>query len=58
VKLGDLVTYRGRVYVLRGLDPASVPKQRAQLEDPRTGRRRSVAFAEVRERVGSPEHRG
>jgi hypothetical protein len=51
VKLGDLVTYKGRVYVLRGLDPMSVPNRRVVLEDPRSGRRRTAPFDAVRERV-------
>jgi hypothetical protein len=51
VKLGDLVTYNGRVYVLRGLDPMSVHKRRAVLEDPRSGRRRTAPYDAVRDRV-------
>jgi hypothetical protein len=37
VTLGDPVLYCGRVYVLRGLDPMSVPNRTASLEDERTG---------------------
>jgi hypothetical protein len=37
MKIGDLVTYQGRVYVLRGLEPMSVPNRRAELEDPESG---------------------
>src|SRR6476646_10666266 len=32
MEIGDLVTYRGRSYVLRGLDPMSVDDRRAHLE--------------------------
>jgi len=37
MKIGDLVTYEGRSYVLRGLEPMSVPGRRAELEDADTG---------------------
>ena len=37
MQIGDLVTYQGRSYVLRGLEPMSVPDRRAELEDPETG---------------------
>jgi hypothetical protein len=37
VNLGDPVLYRGRVYVLRGLDPMSVANRTVLLEDERTG---------------------
>ena len=37
MRIGDPVIYRGRRYVLRGLDPMSVPDRRADLEDPETG---------------------
>jgi hypothetical protein len=33
VKIGDQVLYDGRLYVLRGLDPMSVPDRTALLED-------------------------
>jgi len=47
MKIGDLVTYKGRAYVLRGLDPMGVPDRRAELEDPETGEYVSVPLAEV-----------
>jgi hypothetical protein len=47
VEIGDLVTYQGRAYVLRGLDPMSVPDRRAELEDPQTGEVIFVPLAEV-----------
>jgi len=37
MEIGDLVTYQGRAYVLRGLEPMSLPDRRAELEDPETG---------------------
>ena len=37
MELGDLVIWNGKSYVLRGLEPMSVPERRAELEDPRTG---------------------
>jgi hypothetical protein len=47
MNIGDLVTYQGRVYVLRGLDPMSVPDRHVQLEDPATGETISAPLAEV-----------
>jgi hypothetical protein len=50
MKIGDLVTYQGCVYVLRGLEPMSVPERRAELEDPSSGVLLSVPLDEVLER--------
>jgi hypothetical protein len=47
MKIGDLVTYQGRAYVLRGLDPMGVPDRRVELEDPETGDYISVPLTEV-----------
>jgi len=47
MKIGDLVTYQGRAYVLRGLEPMSVPNRRVELEDPETGEVIVVPLAEV-----------
>jgi hypothetical protein len=47
MKIGDLVTYQGRAYVLRGLEPMSVPNRRVELEDPETGELVVVPLAEV-----------
>ena len=47
MNLGDPVLYSGRVYVLRGLDPMSVPDRSAQLEDERTGEVIRAPLAEV-----------
>jgi hypothetical protein len=33
MNIGDQVLYQGRLYVLRGLDPMSVPDRCALLED-------------------------
>jgi hypothetical protein len=45
MEIGDLVTYDGKSYVLRGLEPMSVPDRRAEIEDPDSGERRSVPVA-------------
>jgi hypothetical protein len=37
MRLGDTVIYRGRRYVLRGLDPMGVPDRLADIEDVETG---------------------
>lgn len=49
MEIGDLVTYRGRAYVLRGLDPMSVDARRAHLEDAGTGERLWVDLEELEE---------
>jgi hypothetical protein len=50
MKIGDLVTYHGRAYVLRGLEPMSVPERRVELEDPDSGDVVCVPLTEVSER--------
>ena len=35
--IGDPVTYRGKRYVLRGLDPMGIPDRLAEIEDVETG---------------------
>ena len=47
MEIGDLVTYQGRAYVLRGLEPMSVPNRRVELEDPKSGAVIVVPLAEV-----------
>ena len=55
MRIGDRVIHGGRVYVLRGLEPMSVPDRRAELEDPRTGERLSVPFDELEPAGPEPE---
>ena len=50
MEIGSLVTYQGRAYYLRGLDPMSVSDRQAELEDAFTGARVSVPLDEVEER--------
>jgi hypothetical protein len=50
MKIGELVTYQGSVYVLRGLEPMSVPQRRVELEDPTSGELITAPFDEVSER--------
>ena len=47
MEIGDLVTYQDRAYVLRGLEPMSVPNRRVELEDSETGEVIVVPLAEV-----------
>jgi hypothetical protein len=54
MRIGDLVTWHGTQYVLRGLDPMSVPERRAQLEDPATDERIRVPLSEVEEAPAQP----
>jgi hypothetical protein len=50
VRIGQHVTYDGRLYVVVGLDPMGVPGRRADLEDAETGERRRVPVAELEAR--------
>lgn len=52
MKIGDLVTWRGRPCYLRGIDPMSVDDRRAELEDARSGEQISVPLHEVEEVEG------
>jgi hypothetical protein len=45
--IGDKVIWCGRVYVLKGLDPMSVPGRLAELEDVDTGERVRVPVDEL-----------
>jgi hypothetical protein len=47
MNLGDRVIYEGCAYLLRGLDPMSVPRRLAQLEDLATGEIVSAPFDEL-----------
>ena len=49
MQIGDRVTHHGRVLVLVGLEPMSVPNRRAQVEDPATGEHLEVAYDELEE---------
>ena len=55
MKIGSLVSYQGRAYYLRGLDPMSVTDRRAELEDVFTHERISVPLDEVVPPKGSRE---
>jgi len=54
MRIGDLVIYQGTQYVLRGLDPMSVPDRQAELEVPATGERLRVLLSDVQEAPGEP----
>ena len=47
MRIGDLVAYAGRQYVVRGLDPMGVPERRADLEDAQTGETLRVPISEL-----------
>jgi len=49
MEIGEHVVYKGRPYVLRGLDPMSIEDRRAELEDLETGEHVWVPLADVRE---------
>jgi hypothetical protein len=47
MRIGDQVIYHGRVLVLRGMEPMSVPARRAEVEDPETRERFVVPLDEL-----------
>ena len=47
MRIGDTITWKGRRYVLRGLEPMSVPNRCVELEDEETGERVEVPVAEL-----------
>jgi hypothetical protein len=48
MRIGERVIHQGRVLVLLGHDPMSVPDRRAQVEDPATGERFFVLLDDLR----------
>jgi hypothetical protein len=48
MRIGDTVIYRGKRYVLRGLEPMGIPERRADVEDVATGRALRVPVADLR----------
>jgi hypothetical protein len=48
MRIGDFVIHNGRLLVLLGHDPMSVPDRRAQVEDVTTGERLVVPLDELR----------
>ena len=47
MEFGSLVSYAGRTYYLRGLDPMGVADRRADLEDAETGEHLQALFSEI-----------
>ncbi len=47
MRIGDLLDYEGKRYILRGLDPMGVPDRRADLEDAETGELIRAPIAEL-----------
>ena len=47
MRIGDPVTYQGRRYVLRGLDPMGIPDRLADIEDAETGEVIRVPVSEL-----------
>ena len=52
MRIGDLVLYDGKLYVLRGVEPMSVDQRKADLEDPDTGKRVRAPWDEIEEPRG------
>jgi hypothetical protein len=53
MELGDLLTWNGRRWIVRGVDPVSVTGRAVTLEDPESGERVEVALEELPEERGS-----
>ena len=47
MEIGDLVIYDGKSYVLRGLEPMSVPDRRAEVVNAETGDAVFVPLADL-----------
>lgn len=47
MRIGSLVSYKGKTYYLRGLDPMGVADRRADLEDAETGEKLQVPLSAV-----------
>ena len=47
MRIGDLLDYEGKWYIVRGLDPMGVPERRADLEDAETGEPIRVSMAKL-----------
>ncbi len=47
MEIGDVVTWSGRRWIVRGFDPVSVTERTVLLEDPDTGERVSVPLEDV-----------
>jgi len=54
MQIGDTVIHDGRVLVLVGHEPMSLPNRRAHVEDPMTGVRFEVPYDELDEVGTSP----
>jgi len=54
MEIGDHVTWNGRAWILRGLEPMSVPQRHAHLEHPVTGERVRAPLLEVVAAPASP----
>jgi hypothetical protein len=46
-RIGDFVVWRGRLHVLRGIDPMSVEDRHVDLEECGSGERRRPPLAEI-----------
>jgi hypothetical protein len=54
VNIGDQVVFDGRLYVLRGMDPMSVPDRAALIEDAWSGELIRVPFSDVEPAENGP----
>jgi hypothetical protein len=48
MRIGDPVIYRGKRYVLRGLEPMGIPDRLADIEDAGSGRLLRVKVSDLR----------
>jgi len=48
MRIGEIIIWQGRRYVVCGVDPMGVPERRADLEDQETGERVRAPVSELR----------
>jgi hypothetical protein len=55
MQIGDNVIHQGRLFILLGHDPMSIPDRRAEVADPTTGERLVVPLDELDPAPAEPE---
>ena len=55
MEIGTDIRWRGRVYVLVGVDPTNVPERRAYVRDPLSDDVIEVPFAEIEPAEGTSD---
>jgi hypothetical protein len=55
--IGDSVTFRSHVYLVRGMSPMGVSPSRVELEDPYTGEHIEACADDIQKDVGENDRR-